>query len=338
MNVPGTSDGVGREGAVAGVLARSRAYDVLSRLVARGVTPDIREEAVASPPIAEALRSYADDDAVAADHHHVLGFCVPPIESVFLEPTATAGGRVSESVHAFYHEIGFTPDPGAEGPDHLATELDALAFLGRLEADALGADAGAEVARAEQRAFLDLHLLRWLPVFEAAVRRVGRPIPAAVVRQVAELVRLHRTTLGEPVVDGPFELEPAPALLDAEDTGLGEIATILALPAKSGVFLSREDLARLGRSTGVPRGFGDRRVLLENLLRAAVQHDALEATVDGLLAVVAESSEALSAWGASGVPGVASLVEPWRRRAAETASMLARMRQEAERLTREPAR
>lgn len=297
--------------------ARSGAYLLLADLLADGPRPELLEGAAASPILARALEGDDGLDDLAADHQHVFGFCVPPLEGLFLDPDGSAGGLGAERVRETYASVGYRPDPTKEEPEHLATQLRALALLSGAEADALAHDQPemAAALRGQQRHLLDAHLLRWFPVLAAAVRRVGRAFPSALVTQLEELLRHHlagfdgerapRWTLAEPLD------------LDDPSVSLRDIARYLTTPGRAGVFLGRHDIAQLGRAFRLPRGFGGRARMMHQLLTAAARFDALGELADALGELIEASDAALAPWG----PAVA----PWRTRAQQTRGVVARL-------------
>ncbi|MCA9717368.1 MAG: molecular chaperone TorD family protein, partial [Myxococcales bacterium] len=298
--------------------ARGRAYVLLAELLARGPTAELMGPASASPALAAAIAG-RELDELAADHQHVFGFSVPPLEGLFLDADAGAGGESAARVRETYAAIGYRVDPTQDEPEHLATELRALAVLSGAEADALEDDKRVVVAelRRLQARLLDAHLLRWLPIFSAAARRVGRPFPSALVRQIEQLVRMHRDALGD-----ADAREPGPALgetldLDDPELDLRDIARFLTTPARAGVFLGRGDIARVGRAFRLPRGFGGRALMMQHLLRAAARFDTLAELTAALVAIVDESDAQLRSWGAC--------ADPWRARASATREALARL-------------
>lgn len=310
--------------------ARSRAYALLARLAGSG--PQSTREmkaATADAGMARAIASYGGDlDALAADHQHVFGFACPPFESALLDPAGHLGNAMSERVHRDLAAIGVAEGPGGEGPDHLAAQLYALALLTGAEADALedAENAIAERLRGQARQLLDAHLLRWLPTLAAAVRRGGRAWPIAVMHTIEEVVLEHRSTLG--ALDEAqlgFELPPLGVSLEEDETGLADIARLLGCPARAGVLLSRDDLARLGRMTGTPRGFGDRATLIENLLRAGAQLGSLESILDALGVLLDQVQRELGDERLADVP--LSLRMPWQVRIDETRALLATVRE-----------
>lgn len=323
---------------------RARAYALLAEVLARGVDGATRDAVSLSPAIAAALATYDDPDGPAVDHHQVFGETVFPIEGAFLDPDGQVGGEQARRLGALYATCGFAPDPRTEPPEHLATELRALAFLSAAEADALRDRQQAAVAAitGHARALLDQHLLRWLPALAVAARRSARPWPTALIDQIEDLALLHLQSIDarqEPAATPPppagegqgrgapspsrptFELPPLPDLLADEGTSLRRVAALLATPSRTGVYLGRADLAKLGRSLGLPRGFGSRTDLLENLLLAAGRYDAIEPLLGALAALVTGTRDAL-AQARYDDPAVRTLTAPWRARCDETLVLL----------------
>lgn len=316
--------------------ARGLAYGLLADLLARGLTADNGEAARTSAPLRAALRTYpaGDLDAVAVEHQHAFGWAAPPFEGAYLDPERIIGGAATDALWATFSAAGFRPDVRSEDVEHLSTALRCLAFLSGAESDALEDEhAGAvERVRALSRALLDEHLLRWVPIFAQAVRRLERAFPTALVEQIESLLLLHRAALGGR--PRSFSLPAAPPLLEDEGTGLREIGEHLATPATSGVMLSREDVARLGRGARVPRGFGDRTQLLVNLLRSAARFEALEPLLDALDDEIAAQIEALEG---PRYADVAPLTAPWRERADATRRLLREVRRAATRFAADDA-
>lgn len=303
--------------------ARSRAYALLA--VALGRPERAIELARNAPALREAVDRYRDLDELLADHEHAFGLTCPPFESAFLDPGGVLGNEASERVRAAVATAGVASGPRGEEPDHLATILSALGRLCGAEADALedGRSPIADRLRDLERRILDEHLLRWLPTFACAVARTERAWPVALARSIEGVVLEHRSSLGAGGCASVFALAGAPLELE-EHVGLAEIAAYLTVPARSGAFFSRDDLARLGRSTRAPRGFGDRRVLTENLLRSAADLDVLGSLLDRMDENLAALAAELARERFSDVP--AALREPWVDRIAHTRALLERLR------------
>jgi hypothetical protein len=250
---------------------------------------------------------------------------VHPFEGVFLDPSGQVGGATGQRLRATFEAVGYLPDPKAEDPEHLATILRALAFLGGAEVDALEDGEAAVLDRLATltRRLLDEHLLRWLPVFAHAARQTGHPWPIAVVDQLEAVVLHHRQALGAPWPE-PFELAAEALDLDDADTDLRTIGEALVHPPTFGAYLGRHAIAALGRGSRVPRGFGDRKQTMVNLLRSAAQYEAVGPIAEGLRAQLGalearfEELVGQARW-------LDAVVGPWRTRREAMEEVLGRL-------------
>lgn len=222
-----------------------------------------------------------------------------PYASVYLGEEGMLGGEARDRIAGFWRALGLTPPPE---PDHLAALLGFHAGLCQSD--------GSAAARA-QAAFLWEHLLSWLPPYLDKVKSAG----SAVYADWAAL--LYRTLAAEAERLGlqprlPLHLREAPALT-APAVGDEALLRALLAPARSGVLLTRSDLARLCRERGLGLRMGERRFVLEK----AIAQDA-----GGVLAWLGE--EARSAAVAHRRHAVLSgpIARFWSDRAAATASLL----------------
>jgi len=296
--------------------ARAGAYVLLAELVASGPVPALRDAIAVSPLLADALQGYPSLDEAAADHQHAFGFCVPPVEGAFLDPEGRAGATRADAILATYARVGYVPDLRAEAAEHLATELRALGVLAGVEAGALrsASDSEVDACRDHARALLDEHLLRWLPELARAVERTGRAWPRALTTQILELLCLDRERLGGEAA--PWRLEGEPLDLADPATDLRAIARYLTTPARCGVFLGKQDIARLARRAEVPRGFGGRALEMQHLLRGAARFEVWGELLADVEALLERATD----------PVLERAAAPWNERARETARLLASMR------------
>ena len=267
-------------------------------------------------------------DEYAAQHFNLFGRNVYPYAAVFLEENGYLGGTITQEASAFYADFGYVA-PLNESPDHLAIELNALAFLCGMEADAHTNRGAHDVhySRQLQRQFLDEHLLRWLPAFAFGVeQQASDEVYRAIVRQALALTLEHRGLLGENLMPAqPFRLPNVPHLTDYEKTSLRDIARYLLTPVYTGFFLSQSDITRLGGILRLPHGFGKREQTLLNLLREAADYDLFDR-------LIAELEKLCGRWqklygGQHNVPQ--SIRIPWLERLQQTEQMLAELRQMA---------
>ncbi|MEK6710875.1 MAG: molecular chaperone TorD family protein [Nitrospinota bacterium] len=111
--------------------------------------------------------------ALRADFTSLFHLSAPPYEAALLDESGHLNARATDRVTDFYRACGFRPvrRAGLVGLDHLSAELEFMAHLAEGEREAWRAGDGAKAGEAlglEAR-FLDGHLLRWMPVFTAAV-------------------------------------------------------------------------------------------------------------------------------------------------------------------------
>ncbi|HEY3239702.1 MAG TPA: molecular chaperone TorD family protein [Acidimicrobiia bacterium] len=263
------------------------------------------------------------DPAAYAD---LFCFQLPPYASIHLGPEGMLGGEAAERVAGFWRALGLVPP--AE-PDHLAALLGLYASL--VEAEAGEGDPARRLLWGEaRRALLWEHLLVWVPGYARAAARVAGP----GYRPWAEvlLTALVAEATAGPYGDRPLPLhlrEAPPALAGVfEEDGRGdEYLGHLLAPARSGMVITRQDLAGAARRLGLGLRMGERRFALS----ALVAQDPV--AVIGWLADVARS------WAEEhgrlvGALGPVALY--WRRRAKEAETDLRRRRREAKRAAAMP--
>jgi len=304
---------------------QNQTYSLLSRLFTYGLTEGDLEAVRQTEALTSHLRALFDADEAAADHQHIFGFNVFAYESVFLDPTGQLGGAVENSTIRDYRLSGFEIDIAAPATDHIGHQLEYLAFLGKREAGAQeeNQQTHVELMRQYQRAFLDTHILRWLPPLVLATRNQNHPFYSSLADMTAETIINHRASQDEPAA-AAFNLPQPPDLLEQEGTGLKEIAAYLLTPAYSGIYLSRDDISRLARDQSVPRGFGERRQMLISLMRSVAAYGDTGRTFSSLQQLAENWEEAYREMATRSAPMPTAAT--WMRRAAETASIIARMR------------
>jgi TorA maturation chaperone TorD len=307
-------------------LARSRSYALFGRLFLSGLSPEVLPIAQAIPELAATLPEAFDEDEAAADYQHLFGFNIFPHESIFLDPAGLLGGPVSEGVLNSFARAGYNAGASSDNADHIGHELNCLAFLCGAEADAWEDDRP-DVARRMvvlQGEFLDQHLLVWLPALVLAIRQQKMPFYSALAALALDLAISHRADQDQGLAENILLPEP-PDLLADEQAGLRDIVAFLLTPAFSGLYLARDDIGRLARQQTLPRGFGGRRLMLQNLLRSAANYDTLELVLDDMGTLIKEWERAYADMGAD--PALKPFAGVWLSRAAGTRTMLGAMRE-----------
>ncbi len=310
---------------------RSRVYELFARLLEQGITEDILPVLWEVPELVRHIPPAFDPDEAAADYQELFGFHVFPYASVFLEVNRLVGGEVTARLYDFFRVAGFGLSLTDESADHVSHSFAFLAYLSAYELEAIETGNRPEVERVRllQARFMDELLFWWLLPFVRAVEQQEDPFFRSLARLILEFTLEHRRQLGDRSVqvEAYLPLAEVPSL-DEPHVGLREIARYLTTPVWTGLFLSRGDIARLGRKERLPRGFGSREMILENLLRSAVRYDALEELLDALEALVQETEafyEALP----SDLPSVDQVAAFWMHRLGQTRAHLRQIQEAA---------
>jgi TorA maturation chaperone TorD len=110
----------------------------------------------------------------------------PPYEAVYTDPEGFSRGWIMVGLEKEYAEAGLELSPKLkEQPDHIAVELEFMAYLCGLEACAETEDV-VKAMRGRQARFLEQHLWRWFPSF---LNRLDEKAPTSFYLQVAEATR-----------------------------------------------------------------------------------------------------------------------------------------------------
>jgi TorA maturation chaperone TorD len=303
--------------------ARGRVYSILAKLLVAGLDAATLERLRALDGWLLDGGAVLDLDELAAQHHACFHLDLFPYAGVFLDRSAVAGG-CSDMVSSYFAQAGFRPRLDQLAADHLGVMLGFLGFVCAATDEALQDGRPALAAQLERLTaeFLDDCILAWLPSLVAAIDETQPKFWPNVLRETLEFSAVHRIALRDhvPAVRAPELPDTDENLLDDPGTGLRRIAEHLLTPATSGVLLSRADVARLGRERSLPRGFGSRLIMLDNLLRSAVDHARLGELLADLDSLLAARDRALTDIGARLELDVA--VAPWRRALARTRALV----------------
>jgi TorA maturation chaperone TorD len=292
------------------------------------------------PELAETIPQpgTAELTALSVEYQRLFGFNLPPYESVFIDPSAMLMAPATERVQILYQDTGWTPPAGARAgaPDHLGLELLALA-------DWL--DQGStEVADKLQTR----HLALWAPVFILTLPRLD---PHPFYTRLAELTLDLLLTL-LPANPVPPDLDPFPDLppppkfrgteeswpqfesavlepdslpssdgTDEIKTGLRGLIKRLLRPREAGLFLTRDDIARLGLALDLPGAMGDRYRMLETLFRSARQYDQLPSLSHQLNQIFAKAFSTYTSL-ASEHPVWSAYAKAWQKRLTATQTVV----------------
>jgi hypothetical protein len=244
----------------------------------------------------------------AAEHTEVFMFQLSPFASVYLGVEGAMGGEARDRVAGFWRALGQDPPPE---PDHLATLLALYAALGDQESTEPDA-ARRALLRHTRKALLWEHIGCWVFAYLTKMEEIASPFYQAWARVLRTALIDAAGDVGPP--DRlPLHLRDAAPLPDPRADGFDAFLNGLLAMARSGVLLTRADLARGGRTLGLAVRVGDRRFLIRTFLG----QDA-ETTLDWL-------AREADAWAARHQtlrdlsPAIAGY---WAEKAASTAGLL----------------
>ncbi|MBC7932699.1 MAG: molecular chaperone TorD family protein [Rubrivivax sp.] len=248
-----------------------------------------------------------------SDYTETFVFQLPPFASVYVGAEGMLGGEARDRVAGFLAALGQTPPTE---PDHLVTLLATYAELAAPDEDGVKEDEeharsveGRRIARA---AFLWEHLLSWLPAYIDKLAEVAPPF----YRRWGELLLdalLEEAGGAGPPAALPLHLREAPAMSDPRAGSADEFMQSLLAPARSGLILTRADLARAGHALGAGLRAGERRFALKSLLG----QDAA-----GALRWLADEAFGWAERHARRRDALGEVAEWWARRAEATATLL----------------
>lgn len=223
-----------------------------------------------------------DLEAARVEFARLFTSNVYPYSSVFLELAPELNGESTWRVEECYARAEFVPARewllGA--PDALGAEVMFLAWLLKR----------GEASTAED--FLADHLLRWGPVCCLAIERNAH---LEIYRMAARLTR-ERLLLDAEGIETITDHEARTEDEDHHEMDLRSLVEYLLSPARSGVFMSRQDIHNIGSEVGIPAGIGERRVMLANLMRGAGMQDRISETLRALQVGVGWWQERYEAW------------------------------------------
>jgi TorA maturation chaperone TorD len=259
-------------------------------------------------------------EAPGADAHtELFVFQLYPYASVYVGAEGMVGGEARDRVAGFLAALG--QEPPAEA-DHLALMLASYARLAELDEEAAGARSagGAEVSgergagwRVARRAFLWEHLLCWLPAYLDKLAEVAPPFYRGWGELLAGALDAEAQAEGPAPEALPLHLRAAPGLLDPSEHGAEEFLRSLLAPARSGLILTRADLARAARTLDFGARPGGRAFMLKSLLG---QDPA------AVLGWLAAEADAWAARHAARRPTLGAIAVWWEARARATAEFL----------------
>ena len=313
-------------------LQRQRAYGLLSKIFAEGVTLEVSSLTQGIPVLEAVLPTEQDEDQARAEYQDLFGFNVLPYAGVFLAEDGKLGGALHVELSSFYNAFGFEAAHVPGVPDHISAQLEFLSFLSKLEVEAHRTQSQKLVATAihhQQREFFFRHLLPWCFPFCSAVIGHRHPFYTEIAELTRALIVSHYSELAA-IKPAGYGLTLSPDIMSNSKTGIKEIASFLCRPVHCGFYLTRRDIKYLAGSLNIPSGFGDRVQTLSNTFRSAINFDALPALLDKLKEIAQFHK---SEYAAHNTQHVDFIVDQWISKTESTREILDRIESEVLRLS-----
>lgn len=201
----------------------------------------------------------------AASYTDLFTLQLYPYASVYVGPEGMLGGEARDRVAGFWRALQLVPPPE---PDHLCVLLAFYANLAEAVHREEDSARRAMCARA-RRAFLWEHLLSWLFVYLAKLESIASPF----YREWGKLLgdTLHNEAAAtedsdQLRLDLPLHLRAAQPLADPRLEGADAFLSGLLTPARSGIILVRDDLARSALELHLGLRHGERPFVIKALL------------------------------------------------------------------------
>jgi hypothetical protein len=230
-----------------------------------------------------------------------------PHASIYLGPEGMLGGHAADRIAGFWRALRL---PVPASPDHLTSLLGLYGTLLEAERDE-PAGPRRVLWRQARVALLHEHLVSWLLPYTHAMAEIG-PAPyagwagllrGALLAEVGDVGAPDRL---------PAHLRGVPPLAD-NPGHLDEVLAGLLVPARSGLVLTRANLALVARSGGLGLRLGDRR----RILRALIEQDPA-----GSFAAIADCAGVWAGRHHDDRPATGPVAQHWADRAGTTASLL----------------
>ncbi len=194
-------------------------------------------------------------------HSDLFLFQLYPYASSFLGVDGRVGGEARDRVAGFWRALNGKPP--AE-PDHLGTLLSSYAGLLDAEQNAeVGRDATAW--RDVRHACLWEHLLSWVLPYLTKLRQIAPPFYRAWADTLETALATEAAQLGPPKRT-PLALRESEPVPDPRATDGASFMSALLSPVRSGLVLTRADLARAARDLGLGLRVGERAYILKAMM------------------------------------------------------------------------
>ncbi len=240
---------------------------------------------------------------LADSYTWLFEFNVYPYASIFIDPSGMLNSDWAGFVTGVYDALGLDVDLGSglAASDHLSAQLEALMTLCEREEKASTKEQKARALH-DQSVLLVEHILPWLASFVWAIQRIDSGFYAQSAQLTLDACLDHAETLitmmnqdlllSFSFPESEEELTAVQPINAKQKAGEARSKLqSLITPARSGLFLSRQDIINLGRSLALPVRFAERPFMLENLLSSAADAEKLSELFQNWLILLQKESE-----------------------------------------------
>ncbi len=253
---------------------RHKAYLLLSKIFAEGITTATISLCKDIPSLNPVLPEIYDEDASSATYQDLFGFNVLPFAGVYLSEDGRLGGELHHQLNTWFLSHEFEQSLSTNTPpDHISTQLAFLAHLCAAEATTPHKNTAALLSQTQLR-FLHEHLLVWALPFLFALKKQEQPFFTEVA-DLTEALILDHALIPEADELIRYDFPDLPDILNQQKSGIKHIAEYLIRPIYSGIYFSKRDIRLLAGQLNIPTGFGDRTQMLSNTFRSAINFDLL---------------------------------------------------------------
>lgn len=211
-----------------------------------------------------------EESPSASDYADIFLFQLYPYASVHLGPEGMVGGEAQNRVAGFWGALGRNPPPE---PDHLASLLGLYATLSEqiaLMGETLGerprfSEAETLMTTQARDALLQEHIAPWVPAYLERMIEISAGPYHSWALLLDKVLRIEFLRMGVPK-RLPLHLRESPPLPDPRTNGADAFISGLLASVRTGIILTRADLARLASELDLGLRAGERRYALEHLL------------------------------------------------------------------------
>ncbi len=193
-------------------------------------------------------------------YHDLFLLQTYPFASVYLGPEGMMGGEAGDRVAGFWRALHMTPPTE---PDHLCSLLALYVSLAEREAAEEDEASRALVASA-RGALLHEHVVSWVFPFLSKVRELGGVFYGDWSTMLEEAILAEIRANSKPR-SLPLHLREAPGIPDPRTDGGEAFLNGLLAPIRSGMIVTRGDLAGAARRLDLGLRMGERQYILKAL-------------------------------------------------------------------------